>query len=66
MKNNVTKAAVCPLCGRTYYGTPAVSRGDDKTLICPDFGTRQAFQALGISTETQERIIETIRRCTQE
>ena len=36
MKDNVIRMAVCPLCGRTYHGAPALSRTDNKTLICPD------------------------------
>ena len=29
MKDNVIRMAVCPLCGRTYYGGPALSREDN-------------------------------------
>ena len=43
MKDNIIRTAVCPLCGRTYHGAPALSREDNKTLICPDCGTRQAW-----------------------
>ena len=39
MKNNITRMAVCPLCGRVYHGAPALSREDNETLICPDCGT---------------------------
>ena len=45
MKYNITRTAVCPLCGRTYHGAPALSREDNETLICPDCGTRQALQS---------------------
>ena len=34
MKDNVIRMAVCPLCGRTYHGVPALSREDNETLIC--------------------------------
>ena len=34
MKDNIIRTAVCPLCGRTYHGAPALSREDNKTLIC--------------------------------
>ena len=37
--NDVIRMAVCPLCGRTYHGAPALSREDNETLICPDCGT---------------------------
>lgn len=48
MKDNVIRMAVCPLCGRTYHGAPALSREDNETLICPDCGTRQALQSIGV------------------
>lgn len=65
MKDNVIRMAVCPLCERTYHGVPALSRTDNKTLICPDCGTRQALQSIGVDAEEQEQIIETIHRHTQ-
>ncbi len=65
MKNNITRMAVCPLCGRVYHGAPALSREDNKTLICPDCGTRQALQSIGVDSAEQEQIIETIHRHTQ-
>ena len=33
---------VCPICNRKYEGIPALSRLDNKTLICPECGTKQA------------------------
>ena len=48
MKDNVIRMAICPLCGRTYHGVPALSREDNETLICPDCGTRQALQSIGV------------------
>lgn len=60
MNDNTTKVAVCPLCGKTYHGFPALSRVDNKTSICPNCGTRQALQFLGVNAEEQERIIEAI------
>lgn len=66
MKDNAIRAAVCPLCGKAYFDRPALSRLDNETLICPDCGTRQALQSIGVSAEEQEQIIETIHRHTQE
>ena len=67
MKNNrVTRLEICPLCGRAYRGAPALSREDNETLICPDCGTRQALQSIGVEPSEQELIIETIHRYTQE
>ena len=62
MKDNIIRTAVCPLCGRTYHGAPALSREDNETLICPDCGTRQALQSIGVESSEQEQIIETIHR----
>ena len=35
----------CPECGGIYTGTPALSRKDNKTAICPDCGTKEAVAA---------------------
>ena len=62
MKDNVRDIRVCPLCGQTYGEAPALSRTDNETLICPDCGTRQALDSIGVSTEEQEIILRTIHR----
>lgn len=62
MKDNITRMAVCPRCGKTYYERPALSRVDNETLICPDCGTREALESLGVSADEQEKILETIHR----
>ena len=64
MNNNVVRTAVCPLCGRLYHSHPALSRTDNETLICPDCGTREALQSIGVDPDEQERILETIHRHT--
>ncbi len=64
MKSNIARTALCPLCGRLYHEHPALSRTDNETLICPDCGTRQALQSIGVDPEEQERIIETIHQHT--
>lgn len=66
MKIDGIRRAVCPLCGRAYHGVPALSRTDNETLICPDCGTRQALQSIGVDAKEQEQIIETINRHTKE
>lgn len=48
MRSNTTRMAVCPFCGRVYHGAPVLSREDNETLICPDCGTRQALQSIGV------------------
>ena len=51
------RAAVCPLCGKTYHGRPALSRKDNMTYICPECGTREALASIGVSAEEQEEIV---------
>ncbi len=62
MKNDVREIRVCPLCGQTYGDAPALSRTDNETLICPDCGTRQALESIGVSAEEQEKILAIIHR----
>jgi len=51
-----------PALGKNHGRTPAVSRTDNETLICPDCGTRQALQSIGVSAEEQEKILAIIHR----
>ncbi len=60
MKDNIRELRVCPLCGKTYAEPPALSRTDNETLICPDCGTRQALESIGIGPEEQEKILDII------
>lgn len=62
MKTNELTMRSCPLCGKSYTGHPALSRADNFTLICPDCGTRQALESIGVSAEEQEQILQTIHR----
>ncbi len=59
---SMTGVRICPKCGRTYSEVPALSRADNKTLICPDCGTREALESIGVGADEQERILEAIRR----
>ena len=66
MKNdNIVRIRRCPFCGKTYRGVPATSRTDGKTQICPDCGTREALESIGVSKEEQDSIIQTIHQCEQ-
>ena len=56
----------CPKCGRRYTSHSAVSRVDNITLVCPDCGIREALESLGVNTEEQDRILETIHRTAKE
>ena len=62
MKSDIRQLRVCPLCGKTYIEPPALSRTDNETLICPDCGTRQALESIGISTEEQDKILSILHR----
>lgn len=59
---NVLRLAVCPRCGQTYGDRPALSRTDGRTLICPDCGTREALESIGVKRSEQDAILETIHR----
>ena len=63
MKTNELRTVVCPKCGKAYTGHPALSRTDNITLICPDCGIREALESIGVSTDEQERILDTIHGC---
>lgn len=63
MKAEIRTIRICPRCGERYGGPPALSREDNKTLICPDCGTREALEQMGIDEKEQQEIIETIHRC---
>lgn len=62
MKSNVTRLSICPCCGKPFTEAPALSRLDNESLICPDCGTREALDSIGVSPEEQDAIIQTIHR----
>jgi hypothetical protein len=62
---NLFKLTVCPKCGKPYRGAPAISR-DSTQLICPDCGTREALEGLGLSQEEQDHILGNIHRYQEE
>jgi len=62
MKNDNQQPRVCPICGKTYTGAPALSRVDNETAICPDCGTRQALESIGVSRDEQDEILTIIHR----
>lgn len=62
MKDRVNEPRKCPKCGRTYTERPALSRIDNETLICPDCGTREALESMGISIDEQDKILGIIHQ----
>lgn len=65
-KNNMIRLSVCPRCGRSFCEPPALSRLDNKTLICPDCGTREALDSIGVKPDEQEQILAAIHRRRRE
>ena len=63
MKSTGRKKGVCPRCGQAYYGRPTVSRKDNKTQLCPDCGTREALESIGVGLAEQDSILVSIHRC---
>lgn len=55
-----SQEAVCPKCGRSYRGRPALSREDGVGDICPDCGTREALASIGCSLDAIEYILDMI------
>lgn len=55
--DNEKMVRTCPLCGAQYRGYPALSRKYPNTHICPDCGTREALESIGVSAAEQEKIL---------
>ena len=66
MQTQETNVRICPKCGKTYRGHPAISRVDNETPICPLCGTKEALESIGISKEEQDKIVSIIHRSTTE
>ena len=62
MKNEI-QFRKCPKCGMLFSERGAVSRVDNVTIICPDCGTREALESIGVDETEQEKILDTIHRC---
>lgn len=62
--DNATTLRTCPICGSQYCGYPALSRKHPNTQICPDCGTREALESIGVSTAEQEKILGIIHQNT--
>lgn len=63
MKESRTRQiAVCPLCGTIYSNVPAVSRKNNGMLICPDCGSREAMESIGINHAEQEKILLSMKK----
>lgn len=57
MKTNEMTIHICPKCGKEYKGRGALSRVDSLTTICPDCGTREALESIGVDKAEQDKIL---------
>lgn len=62
MQTNEIRVQLCPKCGKLFSERGAVSRVDNVTIICPDCGTREALQSIGINSIEQDKIIGIIHK----
>lgn len=62
--DNGTTVRTCPRCRAQYGGVPALSRKYPNTYICPDCGTREALENIGVSADEQEKILGIIHQNT--
>ena len=62
--DNATELRTCPRCGAQYGGGPGLSRKYPNMQICPDCGTREALESIGVSADEQEKIISIIHNRT--
>ena len=60
MKYEPAITAVCPKCGKTYTGRPAISREDNETPICTDCSICEALTNIHIDKDEQDKILEII------
>lgn len=56
------KTATCPKCGQEYTDAPALSRFNNETFVCPDCGTREALEFIGIGKLEQDEILAIIHK----
>jgi len=66
MKEDNIQIRCCPKCGKKYTEHPALSRTDNLTLICPDCGTREALESIGVEPDEQEEILNTSHRSMEQ
>lgn len=50
------------MCSEVHSSPPALSRIDNKTLVCPLYGVRQALDSSGVEPETKEKILKIVKR----
>ena len=63
MQTNEIRVQVCPKCRKLFSERGAVLRVDNVTIICPDCGTREALESIGVDETEQEKILDSIHQC---
>ena len=48
----------CPVCEQAFTD-------EDDIVVCPDCGTREALESIGVSIEERDSILKTIHRATR-
>lgn len=56
---------ICPKCGKEYTGAPALCRLDNTTLVCPECGTREALESIGMPEQEIEDIVAVLHTVNQ-
>ena len=56
---------ICPKCGKTLKGYPALSRTDNKTEICSDCGILEALDCAGIDEAAQAEILDAVHSASK-
>ncbi len=56
----------CPKCGKDFLRLLAVSREDNKTMICDECGTKEALEAVGMmeGNGQREEILKAVRKAS--
>jgi len=52
------KGNTCPVCKQKF-------KEADDIVVCPDCGTREALDSIGVEPAEQEQILDTIHRSMQ-
>lgn len=53
---------ICGRCKKEYTAPPALSRVDNKTLICPLCGTAEALESIGAEDNTKAEILKEVQK----
>lgn len=58
---------ICPKCGRSFERLLALSREDNKTMICDECGIKEALDSVGLTegSSIREAIIQNKRTNSQ-